>query len=145
MVLILASFVASRTAISEAGDVSELRAQKWLLYLSLIAVYGFVLLALLMWPLILIPVAEEYEDSMSRFSGDSRYWVTAMSAILAVLGTWWCILAVVLLKSRRVVRVLFGPFTNALRRKWVHWLLATGLAVALLSAAVGAMYYRHST
>ena len=91
MVLILASFVASRTAISEAGDVSELRAQKWLLYLSLIAVYGFVQLALLMWPLILIPVAEEYEDSMSRFSGDSRYWVTAISAILAVLGTWWCI------------------------------------------------------
>jgi len=45
IVLILAGFLASRAAIAETGDPKKLKAQKWLLYPSLITVYIFVLLA----------------------------------------------------------------------------------------------------
>ncbi len=38
-VLVIASFLVSRAALSEAGDPKELKAQKWLLYPSLIIVY----------------------------------------------------------------------------------------------------------
>ena len=143
VVLVLASFLAARAALSEAGDPRELRAQKWLLYPSLIVVYGFILLVLLTWPLVLIPLAEEYEDSLSRFSGDPGYWVMALSAIIAVLGVWWCILAAVLMKPRKVVRLLFGPFADAFNPKWALRLLVIGSGVIVL-AGVCFMYYRYS-
>jgi hypothetical protein len=144
LVLILASFLASRAAISEAADTKELRAQKWLLYPSLIGVYGFLLLALLTWPLVLMPLGEIYEDRLTRFPGDLRYWVTVISANVAVLGAWWCVLAAVLLKPRKVARVLFGPFAHAFKPKWAFWLLAIGSGVMALSAGVCIMYYRYS-
>lgn len=143
VVLILAGFIAARAALSEVGDLRELRAQKWLLYPSLIGVYGFILLVLLTWPLVLIPVAEEYEDSLSRFPGDPGYWVMAILVTVAVMGAWWCILAAVLLKPRKVVRVLFGPFADAFKPKWALRLLVIGSGVMVLAGAC-IMYYRYS-
>jgi hypothetical protein len=146
IVLILASFLASRAALAEAGDPKELKAQKWLLYPSLIIVYLFMLLALLTWPLgLLIPLADGYEhtlmESFSRFDNETEYWVMATSAILAGIGLWWSVLAIVLLKPRRLLRVLFRPFAEKVRSKWVIRLLLIGLALIILSAGTGILYY----
>ncbi len=147
IVLILASFLVSRAALSEAVDPNELKAQKWFLYPSLIIVYVFALLVLLTWPLGLsIPLAEGYEhefrESSSRLYNEIDYWIIAVSVILAGLGLWWCILATVLLKSRKLLRVLFGPFVEKARSKWVLRLLLIGLALMILSVGTGILRYQ---
>jgi hypothetical protein len=144
IVLILASFLVSRAALSEAVDLNELKAQKWFLYPSLIILYVFVLLALLTWPLgLLIPLADGYERHFSRLQNDLDYWVTAMSVIIAVLGLWWSIMAAVILASRKMVRVLFRPFADVFKPKWVLLFLLIGLGLTILSLGWGILYYRY--
>ena len=79
IVLILASFLVSRAAVSEAVDPNELKAQKWFLYPPLIIVYVFTLLVLLTWPLgLLIPLAEEYGRRIIPLQDELDFWVVAM-------------------------------------------------------------------
>ena len=148
IVLILAGFLASRAALSEAGDPKELKAQKWLLYPAMIVVYLFMLLVLLAWPLVLsIPLAEGYErdfrESYDSFSNETVYWVMAVSVILAGLGLWWSILAALILKPRRLLQVLFRPFAEKMKSKWAIRLLLIGLALTILSLGWGNFYYRY--
>jgi hypothetical protein len=147
IVLILAGFLASRAALAEAGDAEELKARKWLLYPSLIIVYVFVLLALLTWPLaLLIPLADAYEhtliESSARFDNETDYWIVAASVIVAGLGLWWSILGAAVLNPRKLLRVIFNPFAERLRSKWAIRLLLIGLAMVILSAVTGIVYYR---
>ena len=147
IVLILAGFLASRAAVAEAGDSKELKAQKWLLYPSLIIVYIFVLLALLAWPLVvLLPLADGYDNTLigssSRFENETDYWIMAASVIVAGLGLWWCILGSAALKPRKLLRVTFNPFAERLRSKWAIRLLLIGLVMLILSAGTGIVYYQ---
>ncbi len=147
IVLILASFLVSRAALSEAVDPNELKAQKWLMYPSLIIVYVFVLLVLLAWPVgLLFSLAEGYErdfrESYYRFSNETDYWFMAVSVIVAGLGFWWSILAIVLLKPRRLLQVIFRPFAEKVKSKWALRLLLIGLALMILSAAMGIVYHQ---
>ena len=149
IVLIPASFIVARAALSEAGDPSELKAQKWLLYPSLIIVYVFVLLGLLLWPLgLLFPLAEELEHTIREsivpfrdFGDDHRYWRMATSFIIAGLGLWWTILGCLLLKWRSFLQVLFKPFTGWFSRKWALILLLIGLALMIPSFGLGIWYW----
>jgi hypothetical protein len=123
---------------------SELKAQKWLLYSSLIIVYFFVLLALLTWPLgFLLPLADAYEhtliESVSRFDNEGNYWIMAALVTVAGLGLWWSILAAAVLK---LLRVIFDPFTERLRSKRAIRLLVIGLAMLILSAGTGIVFYQ---
>lgn len=144
VVLVLASFVASRAALSQVRDTNKLKAQKWLLYPSLIGVYGFVLAVLLTWPLmLLIPLADEYERHFDRFQSDVDYWFVAMSVILVALGVWWCILAVVSLIFGRVTPVLLRPFADTYKAKSAILVLLIGLGLMLLSGGMGLVYYTY--
>jgi hypothetical protein len=147
IVLILAGFLASRAALAEAPDIDKLKARKWLLYPSLILVYVFVLLVLLSWPAgLLFSVAEEYERelrySLSRVFNEFDYWVVAFSIMLAGLGLWWSILAAMVLRPRRLLQLFFWPFAETIRSKWAFRLLLIGLALMILSAGTGILYYQ---
>lgn len=147
IVLILAGFLASRAALAEAGDPKELKAQKWLLYPSLIIVYVFVLLALLMWPLaLLLPLADGYEhtliESIDRFNNETGYWFMVTTVIVGGLGLWWSILAAMVFKPRKLLRVIFNPFAEKFRSKWAFRLLLIGLVIVILSAGTGIVYYQ---
>lgn len=145
-VLVMASFVVSRAALSEAENPKELKAQKWFLYPPLFIVYVFVLLALLAWPLpVLFSVAEEYERHFSRLQEDFDYWLVAMSAIVAGLGLWWSVVAVVFLKFQKIVRFGFRPFADGFKSSWALVLLAVGLGLMILSLSLGIVYYRYFT
>ena len=67
----------------------------------------------------------------------------ATSAILAGLGLWWSILAASVLKPRRLLRVIFRPFAEKVRSKWVLRLLLIGLALIILSVGTGILYYQN--
>lgn len=144
--LIPASFIVARAALSEAGGPNELRAQKWLLYPSLIIVYVFVLLGLLLWPLgLLFPVAQALEHTIREsnvgFGVNLHYWRMATSFIIAGLGLWWIILGGLLLKWRRFLQMLFKPFTGWFSRKWALILLLIGLALMIPSLGLGIWYW----
>ena len=146
IVLILASFLTSRAAVAEAGNLKELKAQKWLLYPSLIIVYIFVLLTLLSWPLLFVPLADEYEhtliESSNRFDNYGDYWIMAASVIVAGLGLWWSILGALALKSQKLMQVISNPFAEKIRSKWAIRLLLIGLVIMILSAGTGIVYYQ---
>jgi hypothetical protein len=146
IVLIPASFIVSRAALSEAADTDELKAQKWLIYPSLIIVYVSVLLGLLLWPLgLLFPLAEELEHTTREsdvwLGDDLHYWRMATSFIIAGLGLWWTILGCLLLKWRRFLQMLFKPFTGWFSRKWALILLLIGLALMIPSFGLGIWYW----
>lgn len=148
IILIPASFIVSRAALSIAGDHKIPGSQKWLTYPSLIIVYVFVLSVLLSWPLgILVPLAEEFESSIRasnvRFADDLDYWIMATSFIIAVLGLWWIILGGLLLKWWSLLQLLFKPFAGWFNRKWALRLLLIGLALTILSLGWGNFYYRY--
>jgi hypothetical protein len=145
-VLIPASFIVARAALSEAGDPGELKAQKWLLYPSLIIVYVFVLLVLLTWPLgVLIPLALEYElnhrDYYPQFLDALDYWTVASSFIIAGTGAWWAVLGALCLKWRKLPLVLFRPFGGLFKTKWSVTLLLVGLGLAIVSGGFGLWYF----
>ncbi|TKJ35717.1 MAG: hypothetical protein CEE38_13990 [Planctomycetes bacterium B3_Pla] len=144
VVLILAGFLASRAAISQTPDSNQLKAQKWLLYPSLIGVYGFVLVGLFTLPLmLLIPLAEEYERHFSRLQNDLDYWFTAFSVAFAAMGAWWGILALATLILGKRVVVLFRPFADAYKAKWALLLLVIGLGLMILSMGTCILFYKY--
>ncbi len=144
--LVLAGFIASRAAISQTADSRQLKAQKWLLYPSLIVVYGFVLGVLLMWPvMVVIPLAEEYEGHFSRLQGELDFWFVAWSSAFAAMGVWWGILASVTLIFGKKAVPLFRPFADAYKARWAFLLLIIGLGLAIVSAGLGFGYYRYLT
>ena len=146
VVLIPASFIVARAAISETADSSELKSQKWLIYPSLIIVYSFVLFCLLTWPaLALTTAAYEWEShvrsSYPQFGDDLHYWIMATSFIIAGLGLWWTVLGAVFLKWRNLPSVLFKPFGDWFNRKWALILLLIGLALMIPSLGLGIWYW----
>jgi hypothetical protein len=146
IVLIPASFIVSRAALSVAEDHQIPSPQKWLIYPSLIIVYVFVLSALLTWPLgILIPLAEEFEHSIrvryARFADDLDYWIMATSFIIAGLGLCWIILGSLLLKWWGVLQMLFRPFAGRFNRKWALFLLLIGFVLMIPSLGLGIWYW----
>lgn len=146
IVLIPASFIVARAALSEAGDISKLKAQKWLIYPSLIIVYSFVLFWLLAWPAFaLTTAAYEWEhnvrSSYPQFADDLHYWIMATSFIIAGLGLWWIILGGLLLKWWSFLQVLFKPFASRFSRKWALVLLLIELGLMIPSLGLGIWYW----
>jgi len=148
IVLIPASFIVARAALSETEDPGQLKTQKWLIYPSLIIVYVSVLLGLLLWPLgLLFPLAKfehiiiETYVPFRDLGNDLRCWRMATSFIIAGLGLWWIILGGLLLKWRRFLQMLFKPFTGWFSRKWALILLLIGLALMIPSLGLGIWYW----
>jgi len=149
IVLIPASFIVARALLSETADPGQLKAQRWLIYPSLIIVYVSVLLGLLLWPLgLLFPLAEELEHTIREsnvrvrdLGYDLPYWRMATSFIIAGLGLWWIILSGLLLKWWSLLQALFKPFTGWFSRKWALILLLIGLALMIPSLGLGIWYW----
>ncbi|MHC4324253.1 MAG: hypothetical protein ACYSUX_08275 [Planctomycetota bacterium] len=146
VVLIPASFIVARAALSETEDPDELKAQRWLIYPPLIIVYVTVLLGLFFWPLGLLPtVPIELEhtirESHARFADDMRYWTMAISFVIAGFGLWLIILGGLLLKWRRFLPILFKPFAGGFSRKWALVVLLIGFVIMIPSLGVGIWYW----
>ena len=138
-ILILASFVVSRAALSANNYRIEVKAQKWLIYPSLIIVYLVLLCSFLGLPLLgLIPLAYDWERIIRetyKISDDMPYWLAACSVFVALIGLWWLILGVVLLARPNIPKVLFRPFADGFNRKWALVLLCVGFALLVFSLA----------
>lgn len=148
-ILLLASFIISRAVLSVANAHRELRAQKWLIYPSLVIVYLFLLFWLLTWPVFpSFVVADGFEhldkDVFPWNSGEAAYWGIAFMFIAAVTSFWWLILALIYKKCPRLFHATFRPFAEDIRTEWVNRLMgiASGLLIISLIGAVLMLRYQ---
>ena len=137
--LILASFIVSRAALSANNYRIEVKAQKWLIYPSLIIVYLVLLCFFLGLPLLgLIPLAYDWEHTIRatyKIGDDTPYWLAACSVFVALIGLWWLIHGVVFLARPNIPKVLFRPFADGFNRRWALVLLCVGFALLVFSLA----------
>jgi hypothetical protein len=138
IVLIPASFIVARAALSEAGDTDELKAQKWLFYPSLIvgcSVIAFMLffggtvvgvcLAEALWGLVWV-----------RRIAHMGTVVFAAGVTVSVTALSWIILGVVFCKWLGLVRNIFKPFADWFNRKHAIILTCVGLVLLIFTFAV---------
>jgi len=138
IVLIPASFIVARAALSEVADSSELKAQKCLIYPSLIvscSVIAFILffggmvlgacLAEVLWDLTWI--REVAYMGTVTFAASITVTITALS---------WIILGAVFCKWPGLVRSIFKPFADWFNRKHAIILTCVGFALLVLTLAV---------
>ncbi len=144
--LTLASFVVSRAALSANNYRIEVKAQKWLIYPSLIIVYLVLLCSFLGLPLLgLIPLAYDWEHIIRasyKIGDDTPYWLAACSVFVASIGLWWLIQGVVFLARPNIPKVLFRPFADGFNRRWALVLLCVGFALLVFSLA--SLYWAYS-
>jgi len=138
--LTLASFVVSRAALSANNYRIEVKAQKWLIYPSLIVVYLALLGLLLALPLlVLVPLAYDWEDTLREdlgFSDDMHYWLAAWPVFIASMGLWWLVQGIVFLARPNIPKPLFRPFADGFNRKWTLVLICVGFVVLVASSIV---------
>ena len=94
---LLGSFCLSRAALS-MGDVEEIQNKKWLIYPSLIIVYGLCGILFLFWPIV-IPI--------TGLAPGGRLIVT-ISLIVTII--WWFVLPVLFRKFSKYLPLLLYPF-----------------------------------
>ena len=146
LLLVPASYLVSRAAMSLSNYDIQVKAQKWLLYPSLIVVNVFILLTLLLWPLIIsINIGYGLEHSVMQsfhqFRDDLHYWIMACSFIISSLGLWWVIFAIILMREKNILKIICWPFKDTITRKLLFLLWLVGLIMMIACAAFGLWYW----
>jgi hypothetical protein len=149
-ILVAVSFILSRTTLSVVDNHNELKAQKWLIYPSLIIVYGFALFSLLLWPIpLLFELASGYDhakiDMFPWSTGnETPYWTLAFIFFAGATCLWWLILALVHKKTPRLFNAVFRPFAQTIKPKSLNWFMGimAGLAITCLLIIVLMIKYQ---
>ncbi len=150
LILVAVSFILSRTTLSVVGNHNELKAQKWLIYPSLIIVYGFAFFSLLLWPIpLLFELASGYDHAkidMFPWSTGSEtpYWTIAFIFFAGATCLWWLILGLIHKKTPRLLEAVFRPFAKTIKPKSLNWFMGimAGLAIACLLIIVLMIKYQ---
>jgi len=116
---IAASFLLSRAAISFAGEPDP-PAKKWLLYPSLLIVYGLIGLVGLLWPAYalggLVAELSDHASLLQKAPSFDKHGPGTVLAILAGgalgLSVWWSVLWVAARRRPLLVKGLFRPFAD---------------------------------
>ncbi len=149
-VLILASVLVSRAALSAAGDSDLSKGQKWLLYPGLIAVYAPLVACILCWaPVFLTLVAVDLDHFPGLYSwwsemygspeGSSYYILIAAALVTGVTGLWWIVVGFATLIWLKWIRVLFYPFAESLTRVRTCGFIV--MAFMLCMVGIGVTWY----
>jgi hypothetical protein len=141
-IILLASFILARAAISTVKDTKQLGGQKWLLYPSLLVVY-IPLLIIFIWPVIPVVILGEqsyghtfpFSQKLGIAPGslnESFFWILAGVGVLAL---WWTILGVICCSAPNLIKTIFRPFADWFNRKWATLLIIVGLLITAISLA----------
>lgn len=124
LILLPASYLVSRAAMSLSNNNIQVKEQKWLIYPSLIAVNMFIFLMSLLWPLIITTNIG-----------------IACSLTISSLGLWWVIFAIILMRKKIILQMLYWPVSDLITKKIVFSLWLVGLIMMIIFAALGLWYW----
>jgi hypothetical protein len=140
ILLVPASYIVARAAMSLSNYDIQVKAQKWLIYPSMIIVTLFLAGILLLLPLsILIPIAESLESTMMKtykISIDDNYWYIAFSFIAMLICLWWILEGAVCLIYPSLPRKIFFPLAEWFKRKHALTLVLTAIIAFVISTAL---------
>jgi len=138
IVLLPASFIIARAALSEAADSSELKSQKWLFYLSLIVGCSVIAFILFFGPKVVgVYLADALWDlAWVRRIAHMGTVVFSAGLTVSVTALSWFILGVVFCKWPGLARNIFKPFADWFNRKHAIILTCVGFALLILTLAV---------
>lgn len=150
LILVAVSFILSRSTLSAVDNHNELKAQKWLIYPSLIIVYGFALFSLLLWPIpLLFELASGYDhakiDMFPWSTGnETPYWTLAFIFFAGATFLWWLILALVHKTTPQLFGVVFRPFAKTIKPKILNRLMVimAGLAAVCILTIILMIKYQ---
>ena len=151
IVLIPASFIVARAALSEAADPHDLKAQKWLIYPPLIIVYLFLAFWLLAWPFMSLAILADGVESTKEVDlfpwnvndPDLAFWPVALVFIVAGTGLWWLILGLVHKKKPALLQAVFRPFADWLKPRWIKWFLSITLLLVIICSTAGVLMIKY--
>ena len=147
LLLVPASYLVSRAAMSLSNYNLQVKAQKWLLYPSMIIVTLFLAGILLLLPLsVLMPLAESLERSMMQTHNikiDDHYWYLSSSFIAMLICLWWIFEGIICLIIPSLPKKLFYPMAEWYKRK--HALLLIAFACIAFSISLALWIYSINT
>jgi hypothetical protein len=149
-IFLTASFILSRTTLSVVDNHNELKAQKWLIYPSLVIVYGVALFSLLFWPIpLLFELTSGYDHAkidMFPWSAGSGtpYWTIAFIFFAGATFLWFLILGLIHKKTPRLFVAVFRPFAKTIKPNSLNWFMGimAGLVIACLLIIVLMIKYQ---
>ncbi|MHC4728333.1 MAG: DUF1700 domain-containing protein [Planctomycetota bacterium] len=138
IILLPASFIVARAALSEAADPSELKSQKWLIYPSLIVGCSVIAFILFFGGTILGACLAEvlWDLTWIRRVAHVGTVVFAAGVAVSITALSWIILGAVFCKWPGLVRNIFKPFADWFNRKHAIILTCVGFALLVLTFAV---------
>jgi hypothetical protein len=148
IVLILAGFIVARAVMSVTADDNELKAQRWLIFPSLIMVYVPLLLFIMCWPLILVRTwwLPQYYALLAQSGAETTTRIISAVTNVGAIGLWWAAFGATLLmqKTRVRARIVFRPFLDTFNKRWVAFLMCGGVVLFILSVGTGIflLYYK---
>lgn len=153
VIFLPASVLVSRAVLSTAEDSGLMKAQKWLIFPSLIIVYSFLAFWLLAWPI--FPLGG-LADGMERprFIGKFAYewvklypwntkplalsyWPIAIMFIISLTSLWLFILSLIHQKKPVLLRTIFYPFAGRLKPTFVKWFTRITFALFVFCMGLG--------
>jgi len=146
LLLVPASYIVSRAALSLSDYNIQVKAQKWLIYPSLIVVNIPIFLILLFWPLIIsinlgYGLEHSVRQSFYQFQENLIYWIMAYSFIISSLGLWWLIFSTVLMRKKNIRKMICLPFTGIITSKFLSLLWLVGLIMMFVFTVSGLWYW----
>jgi hypothetical protein len=147
IILILAGFIAARAVLSVTVNDKELKAQRWLIFPSLILVYIPLLLFIMCWPLILINIwwFPKYHGLLMEIqAAETTHTITLAEANVGAIGLWWTAFGATLLIQRTRIRacIVFRPFLDKFNRKHAVLLVCVGVVLLVLSVGTSLLHYQ---
>jgi hypothetical protein len=115
------SFCIARSAISLAGGVDKLQAQKILIYPSLVFFYVVAAIIVSFWPIVICGGLN-----------DNFWWF-----VVAGLGFWWALLGAFLYIRRTLTDKLVYPFGPLVSQKRLRCFIFCGIGMLLVTTAMG--------
>jgi hypothetical protein len=130
IILLPASFLLARAALSVTENSKTLGTQRWLIYPSLILVYAFECFFIFGWPILaLCGVADGLGHWKNLYSWwlsvfqipyeSTKYFAIWAFIITGFTGLWWCMLGLFALLCPQIVKTFFRPFADGLDRRRV--------------------------
>ena len=136
ILLVPASYLVSRAALSFSNYDLQVKAQKWLIYPSMIIVTLFLAgVLLLLPPSFLIPIAGELESSMMEthnIESNDHYLLLAVSLIGMLTCLWWIFESIICLIFPSLPKRLFYPLAGWYKRKHALVLMVLAIVVFVL-------------
>lgn len=139
--LLILSFAFARHDIQNVRK-KQTTLQKWLTYPALIMFYLIVFCVIFLWPLIPSVISsvglaphKQMLELLNAYINSPMSYVIKSFIYIRLLSIWWCLCLILILIRPNLIKNMFFPFANNLKRRLVLILFYLTITVAVIALA----------